>query len=259
VAPSDAIQPFPRILVIDDDAISREVLSMLLEMHGFPVDSVEGGAEALEFLEKNPVFPEVILMDTQMPGLSGVELAKAMRRSTSAPIVAISGSEVSAQIRQATEGFLLKPVEPAALTALLETWEQSPSKTDLTSANGPETKPVPESESSGEMHWIDPVVLGKLKAMMPASSVREIYVAVAADMKARMVTLEAAMQAGNSAEVARIGHTIKGGCSMVGLTAAAEAAARLENGNHRETWQKELLQLHSAQSALQSILESGLP
>ena len=94
---------------------------------------------------------------------------------------------------------------------------------------------------------------------MPASSVLEIYSAVASDMVSRLVKLEAAMDAGDSAEVARTAHTIKGGCSMVGLTAAAEAAARLESSNGRETWSKELLQLHFALSKLQGMLGDGLP
>jgi HPt (histidine-containing phosphotransfer) domain-containing protein len=97
-------------------------------------------------------------------------------------------------------------------------------------------------------------VLGKLKAMMPPAAVREIYAAVASDLTTRLDSLSAAMEAGNSAGVARIGHTIKGGCSMVGLTAANDAAARLETSNLIETWPKELFELRSALAALQSIL-----
>src|SRR5271168_1880648 len=120
MASSDSSRQPERILLIDDDAISREVLSMLLEMEGFPVDSAENGAQALDLLQKAPK-PEVILMDTQMPGLSGLDLIAALRTASGkSRIIAISGSEVGDEIRQAADGFLLKPIQVEALTALLE-------------------------------------------------------------------------------------------------------------------------------------------
>ncbi len=100
--------------------------------------------------------------------------------------------------------------------------------------------------------------LGKLKAMMPAAALTEIYTAVATDLEARLVPLSAAINAGDTTETARIAHIIKGGCSMVGISVAVEAAARLESSNPPETWPKELLQLHFALDRLKSILENGL-
>jgi CheY-like chemotaxis protein len=271
------IRRLPRILLIDDDAVSLEVFSMLLEINGFPVDSVEGGAKALEFLSRARALPEIILMDTQMPGLSGLELVKALRQSCDARLIAISGSSVSDEIRESTDGFLLKPVEVEALIALLEAddaaaiderpvLDETPAATfellslaasaedegDLRAEPGSGSKPEYESV-------IDPIVFGKLKAMMPASALREVYSAVASDMKTRLPTLAAAMDAGDATEVARIAHTIKGGCAMVGFTVATEAAARLEISNRSETWPKELLQLHFALSRLQGMLGDGLP
>ncbi len=97
----------PRVLLIDDDAISRELLAMMLEMHGFLVKPADDGAQALKLLKDGMADPEVILMDTQMPGLSGVDLLEALRRTvkTSVRIVAISGSEGGEALRQAADGF----------------------------------------------------------------------------------------------------------------------------------------------------------
>jgi CheY-like chemotaxis protein len=58
MASSDPTRQPERILLIDDDAISREVLSILLEMEGFPVDSAVDGAQALDLLQKAPKPPE---------------------------------------------------------------------------------------------------------------------------------------------------------------------------------------------------------
>jgi CheY-like chemotaxis protein len=241
-----------RVLLIDDDAVSREVMAMVLEMRGFAVEAAEDGAEAVARIDSGAdgSVPEVILMDTQMPGLSGLELIQALRRCTKARLIAISGSEVSEAIRQATDGFLLKPFEAEGLVALLEPGNREPEKTNAGDA--------PAADLIDLAVLIDQAVLGKLKAMMPTPAVEELYSAVASDMKARLVALRAAMDSGSAPEVRRIAHAIKGGCAMVGLSGAAGAASRLETGNRRGTWQKELLQLNGALIMLQSILYDRL-
>jgi CheY-like chemotaxis protein len=240
-----------RILLIDDDAISREVLSMLLELEGFSVESAEDGATGLARLQETAESPGIILMDTQMPGLSGLELIAALRAANArARIIAISGSEVGGEIREAADGFLLKPIQVEDLTSLLES-------SNTVKASGAEPIVSSIGDEPG-LDGIDPVVLGKLQAMMPAAAVREIYAAVASDMETRLVTLSAAIDAGDVTEVKRIAHTIKGGCSMVGLSPATEAAQKLESSNATETWPKELLQLHFALGKLKGILVGGL-
>jgi HPt (histidine-containing phosphotransfer) domain-containing protein len=106
---------------------------------------------------------------------------------------------------------------------------------------------------------VDSVVLGKFKAMMPAASVREIYAATAADLKTRLETLRQAMNSQNISEVQRISHAIKGGCAMVGVTIASEAASRLEISNLPVTWPLELAELQDALGALEDMLGGDFP
>jgi CheY-like chemotaxis protein len=271
VPASQTRRKLPSILLIDDDAISREVMQLTLEMQGMVVETAEDGAIALSWLGSGVAHPDAILMDTQMPGLSGVELIAALRKATAARIIAISGSEVSEAIRNATDGFLLKPVETDQLMALLES--KPAEKVDIQAAAGRSTSPGGMSKpltgrarraasaaaSAGPGGLIDPVVLGKLKAMMPAAAVLEIYTAVAADLEKRLPSLAEAIAAGNAKEASGIAHAIKGSCSMVGLSGAAAAASRIETGNLAESRTKELLQLNAALSTLQGILCDGLP
>jgi CheY-like chemotaxis protein len=244
--PQPASSPLPTLLLIDDDAISREVLQMTLEMHGFAVETAEDGATALAKLAGKDVQSELILMDTQMPGLSGIALIEALRSSTTARIIAISGSDPGEAIRQAADGFLLKPIEPGALLAWINQTE-------------PGAIAQVQAEQQSGLDIVDPIVLGKLKAMMPASAVREIYAAVASDLTTRLTTLHASMDAADSTEVARIAHAIKGGCAMVGLIGAREAASRLETSNLPETWPAELVHLHSALKGLEVMLGNNFP
>lgn len=254
----------PRVLLIDDDVISREVISMTLEMHGYSVDSAEDGAQALEFLSRANVSaaeisPEIILMDAQMPGLSGVGLIEALRRNSRARIIAISGSP-NDQVRESADGFLLKPVDPEALEAVLSGPEALAAREAGVELQGSADLPAGADNAREDApDVIDPVVLGKLRAMMPESAVREIYLATATDLASRLVTLSAAMSQGRASEVARVAHAIKGGCAMVGLSIARDAAARLEISNQSNSWQSELSQLHFALDKLQGLLSDRLP
>jgi HPt (histidine-containing phosphotransfer) domain-containing protein len=156
----------------------------------------------------------------------------------------------------------LKPFAAQDLTALLASAQTADSSAPISSeAVDPALRdPAPTALGlTDPIDPIDPEVLRKLRAMMPAAAVAEIYAAVASDMTPRLAQLTAAMDAGNAVEVVRIAHMIKGGCGMVGLSLATQAAARLETSNLREAWPKELLQLHFALSDLQRILGSGLP
>ena len=222
---------------------------MMLEGHGFPSSTADGGLEAIETLGSEPV--DVILMDTQMPGLSGLELIAALRSHSAARIIAISGSKVSDSIRTACDGFLLKPVEPEDLVAVLA--EPANMQHPVIQDTG--------MRAAGDDHGpvIQPEVLSRLTAMMPAASVREIYDAVAADLKKRLDMLEVAMCASDSAEVSRIAHSVKGGSAMVGFTVATEVAGRLEDSNLSEAWPMELGRLHKALAALEGILGGKFP
>jgi CheY-like chemotaxis protein/HPt (histidine-containing phosphotransfer) domain-containing protein len=239
------------ILIIDDDAISREVMQMTLEMHDYAVETAEDGQAALQLLAEGRL-PATILMDTQMPGLSGVELIgalrDALRKESKARIVAISASEPGEAVRNAADGFLLKPVQVGSLAKMLAS--PAAQAADAEPASGPPT----DAESAASAPVIDPIVFGKLKAMMPPASLREVYAATAADMKTRLALLQAAMEAANAPEVARIAHSIKGACAMVGLTRARETAARLEISNLPVTWPAELAQLHIALRGLEGML-----
>ncbi|HEX6769641.1 MAG TPA: response regulator, partial [Candidatus Binatia bacterium] len=66
-----------RILVVDDEASQRELVSGYLKKQGFEVFTAAGGESALELFRQAPM--ELILTDQRMPGLSGLDLLKAAR------------------------------------------------------------------------------------------------------------------------------------------------------------------------------------
>lgn len=80
----------PSVLVVDDEAAVRELLRDILEGEGFKVYLAEGGREALELFEARQF--DGVFTDVGMPGMSGWELAQAIRgRSQMLPIAVVTG------------------------------------------------------------------------------------------------------------------------------------------------------------------------
>jgi CheY-like chemotaxis protein/HPt (histidine-containing phosphotransfer) domain-containing protein len=110
------------VLVIDDDSMSRELLSVLLEAEGYAVDSAESGEAALDRVHQASSLPDVILTDVQMPGTSGARLAGKLRRACgpATVLLAMSGSQPAAKAIAHYDGFLMKPFKVQEVSAALE-------------------------------------------------------------------------------------------------------------------------------------------
>jgi CheY-like chemotaxis protein len=112
-----------RILVADDNLDAGESLAMLLRLDGHEVELATNGTDALHLFERTR--PEVAILDIGMPGLNGYEVAQRIRGNghKNVLLIAVTGwGQDSDKARAAESGFdhhFTKPVEPAALSALL--------------------------------------------------------------------------------------------------------------------------------------------
>jgi two-component system, OmpR family, KDP operon response regulator KdpE len=77
------------ILVVDDEAPMRRLLSSNLKAGGYAVRSAADGSEALKLIEEYPF--DLLLLDISMPGPSGLRVLEAVRRSGSMPVLILSG------------------------------------------------------------------------------------------------------------------------------------------------------------------------
>nr|WP_320132182.1 ATP-binding protein [uncultured Holophaga sp.] len=90
-SPATPNTPARRTLVVDDDELVNLCVSELFACIGFPVESVPGGAEALARLEAHPPL-DLVLLDSNMPGMSGMEcLARIRERHPHLPVIFSSG------------------------------------------------------------------------------------------------------------------------------------------------------------------------
>jgi CheY-like chemotaxis protein len=244
--------------------VSREVLATVLTMTGYTVHTAASGEASLELLDSGNCAPAVILLDAQMPGLSGITLITQLRAHSPARIIAISASKAPEEVIAAADGFLLKPFPADALQKLLE--GQAPLA--AASPAAPISK-IHSSETPG-LDPADPVVnsetLAQLREMMPETAVKQIYQAIVADLYKRLLLLDAAIAKGDDAEVRRIGHSIKGGCGMAGAQQAARIGALLQSGGLESATRNQLdnsaallEDLRIAARNLESMLEQEFP
>ena len=116
-----------RVLIAEDNRINRQFLVHILQKHKHFVHCVENGEEALDYLEENEV--DVVLMDCQMPVMSGYEASAEIRRrekTTSAylPIIAVTanampGNEVRCR-ESGMDFFISKPFQTKHLLSLVQ-------------------------------------------------------------------------------------------------------------------------------------------
>jgi CheY-like chemotaxis protein/HPt (histidine-containing phosphotransfer) domain-containing protein len=246
------------VLLIDDDLVSREVMATVLTMCGYAVHTAAGGEASLRLLEGGECVPGVILMDAQMPGLSGVRLIEGLRALSKAKIFVVSASKAPKEMVAAADGFLLKPLTSDGMQKLLQA--QAPRSTAPATPQ-PTASPVQATDASEPV--ISPTTLAQLKEMMPEAAVRQIYAAIVADLDRRIGALKTAIATGDAAEIRRIGHAIKGGCSMAGALQAASLGKLLESGildsksNQLNNSSIVVDDLHAAARKLESMLVAG--
>jgi len=76
------------ILVVDDEPQIRRVLRSTLSFRGYTISEVSSGEEAVELTSK--LKPDLILLDVNLPGMSGIDTCREIRRSTDAPIIMLT-------------------------------------------------------------------------------------------------------------------------------------------------------------------------
>lgn len=118
-----------RVLVVDDDSVSRLWVSALVRKRGYQLLQADGGEAALALFGRETV--DIVLMDAAMPGLGGFEAAariKALAADRWVPVIFLSGLEERASRDRwidVGDDFLHKPVDAQLLTARLNSMSRA--------------------------------------------------------------------------------------------------------------------------------------
>ncbi len=116
-----------RVLLAEDDLVSRELARELLADVGLQVDTASDGHEAVLSVEQHPY--ALIFMDMQMPVLGGLDASRAIRRlphGANAPIVAMTANafaeDRAACLESGMNDFIAKPIAPKLLYSIVLRW-----------------------------------------------------------------------------------------------------------------------------------------
>ena len=223
-----------QLLLVEDDELSREILTLQIAAQGYGVKSVDSGDAALRYLQQTPQpLLDVVLTDLQMPGVSGPELARQLRLAAIAAgspgmvLLAMSASAPPDATASLFDGFLLKPFTMNQLHAALT------SSAALASADTPpsfDTKDLADANelTGGACPSLDESIYERFAAGMPAAQLQQLYALCLDDAALRIARMRHAANAGDDLDYRREAHAIKGGCSMVGAVELHRLAAAAE-------------------------------
>jgi two-component system cell cycle response regulator DivK len=150
-----------KILVVEDNELNLKLFCDLLRAHGYEAEAVRDGREAIG--QARAFAPGLVVMDIQMPHISGLELIEQMKADDglkATPIMAVTAYAARGdeeRIRDAgAEGYVSKPISVLkfveAVRALLEAAAEREAEAPLAEAESPETEEAaaPEGEAAPE-------------------------------------------------------------------------------------------------------------
>ncbi len=107
------------VLVVDDEANIRELVSVYLTAAGYSVTCVADGVAALEEVRANQ--PDLVVLDIGLPGMSGAEVCSAIREFSAVPIVMLTARNTDldkvALLEAGADDYVVKPFSPPVLVA----------------------------------------------------------------------------------------------------------------------------------------------
>ena len=108
-----------RVLLVEDDDDNRELMAEVLASCGYEVLSAASGQAGLKTLSEHSV--DVVVTDVGMPGMGGLEVAKAAKAiAPTVPVVIVTGwaerEDIASARGKHVDAVLIKPVDPDALT-----------------------------------------------------------------------------------------------------------------------------------------------
>ncbi|QTT89345.1 ATP-binding protein [Pseudomonas chlororaphis] len=225
--PSTPVQAL-EILVVEDMALNREVVSGLLESDGHRVWLAEEGAEALTLCQQRRF--DLILLDVHLPGISGVELCKRIRGTPGANrdcrIFALTASVQPALVRSYLEagmqGILAKPLKLHSLRQAL-------------AGQAPLAVAVQADEE------LDGALLETHRALLGTEKLKGLLMVLRDSLAQHRVTLTDAIAADDCTEIAHLAHRLAGSSDSLGLSALARVMRALEAaalGNDQQAVQR---------------------
>ena len=226
-----------RLLVVEDNELSRTVARELLLRAGFRVSVAVDGFDALERAGSEQF--DAILMDWQLPGIDGLETTRRLRQIPGyrqTPIIAVTAAAMQqdrdACLAAGMNDHLAKPIQPDQLIAVLARW--IPARTDgdsaPTAASSPSQLAATLARELPEFEVTEAIRRTGDNAMLYARLLSDFHIA--------KLPLVAELRAGEatSEDLHRLAHSLRGESANLGLRQLAGAAdAMLQAARHGDS------------------------
>jgi signal transduction histidine kinase/DNA-binding NarL/FixJ family response regulator/HPt (histidine-containing phosphotransfer) domain-containing protein len=228
------------VLVVDDHATNREVLTRQLARAGFACETAADGEEGLRRWRTGDY--ALVLTDIHMPKMDGYQLTAAIRRTEHAeqrertPVIAVTANvskgEAEHCIAMGMDAFLGKPLRIAQVSAQLRRWLPH-AEFAAASRRSPEEVPAEilamsnDEMLSAPSAPVDRSVLNEI-AGHDTTLARNLLHDFLAAIRTDLTGLRAAHAAGDVPEATRQAHRIKGAAALVGARDVQQAAAEVE-------------------------------
>ncbi len=119
--PSDGDRP--RVLVVDDEPMVREVVAAYLQREGFRVAEAADGAAALDQLAAG--LPDLVVLDLMLPHVDGYEVMRRLRRTSDVPVILLTARTEEPDrvlgLELGADDYVVKPFSPRELAARVRT------------------------------------------------------------------------------------------------------------------------------------------
>ena len=111
----------PRVMIVEDDAAVRDILTIALEREGMTVEAVGDGETALARISSAGPSPDIVLLDIMLPGVDGVTVCQELRRGSDVPVIMLTAREgernVVVGLEVGADDYVTKPVSPAEVVS----------------------------------------------------------------------------------------------------------------------------------------------
>ncbi len=235
-----------RILVVDDNTITRKVLMGFLEKGGHEIVTISTGEDALKKINQDAF--DLVLMDIELPGLKGNEVTKILRAhkdpvKSKIPVIAMSGNTAKEDIEQyiaaGMDGYLPKPIDMDKLQALVndiarDTFEREirmPDEDDDPFARSPEQNAKAQQKQETAMSngaVFNPDMLQSLKNTIGAAQLNELLTDLIVKTDEILGAMSDATKIGDLKSLAARAHELKGMAGNFGLVEISAIAAQAE-------------------------------
>ena len=104
-----------RVLVVDDDAKTVELVKLYLKRDGYRVFTAYDGIEALRLAREG--HPDLIVLDLMLPGIDGLEICRTLRTESDVPVIMLTALKDAwmKSINEGSDDYLIKPYESVNL------------------------------------------------------------------------------------------------------------------------------------------------